>query len=105
MEYGCYIGTVIANSDISDARNTKALGRVLVLIRSKSDIAGTEQGKNPFGQNICRTITNETLARVKQSEVWAYVLQPNTGGAQGSFSPEYNYTRNSSDGKVVSMAF
>ena len=104
MEYGCYIGTVIANSDISDNRNSKALGRVLVLIRGKSDIAGSEQGKNPFGQNICRTITSETLSRVKQSEVWAHVLQPSTGGAQGSYSPGYDYTRNSSDGNYPNSA-
>ena len=104
MEYGCYIGTVIANRDTGDTRNTASMGRVLVLIRGKSDIAGTEQGKNPFGQNICRTITEETLTRVKQSEVWAYVLQPNTGGAQGSYSPGYDYTRNSSDGNYPNSA-
>lgn len=104
MNDGIYLGTVIANSDISDKRNTKALGRVLVLIRSKSDVAGTESFKNPFGSNMCRKITNATLERVKRSEVWAYVLQPNTGGAQGSYSPHYDYTRNSSDGSSPSRS-
>jgi len=95
-----YIGTVIANSDISDTRNTEALGRVLVAIRNKSDISGNESFINPFGANISSTLTPESLERLKKTEVWAYVLQPNSGGALGSFNPASNYTKphnNSSD--------
>lgn len=97
MNNDIYLGTVIANSDTSDTRNTRSLGRVLVMIRGKSDISGSETFKNPFGENMCRKMSNQTLERVKRSEVWAYVLQPSTGGAQGSYSPGYNYTRPSND--------
>lgn len=92
-----YIGTVIANSDISDTRNTEALGRVLVSIRNKSDTSGNENFINPFGSNIGSTLTSESLERLKRSEVWAYVLQPNSGGALGSFNPASNYTKPHND--------
>ena len=104
MNSDIYLGVVIANSDISDTRNTKALGRVLVMIRGKSDVSGSEVFKNPFGENMCRKMSNQTLERVKRSEVWAYVLQPSTGGAQGSYSPGYNYTRPSNDGSAQNKA-
>ena len=94
---GVYIGTVVDNSDISDTRNSEALGRVLVMIRGKSDIAGSESFKNPKGKNLNRSITASTLERIRDTEVWAYVLQPNTGGAPGSFNAGNNTTKPSSD--------
>ena len=48
MNNDIYLGTVIANSDTSDTRNTRSLGRVLVMIRGKSDISGSETFKNPL---------------------------------------------------------
>lgn len=92
-----YIGTVVDNSDISDTRNTEALGRVLVMIRSKSDVAGSESFKNPKGKNLNSKMSAETLQRLRDTEVWAYVLQPNTGGAPGSFNASSNITKPSSD--------
>jgi len=92
-----YIGTVIDNSDISDTRNTKALGRVLVMIRGKSDIASNESFKNPKGKNLNRSMTDETQKRIRDTEVWAYVLQPNTGGAPGSYNANSDAVKPSSD--------
>lgn len=92
-----HIGTVIANSDISDPRNTEAMGRVLVMIRNKSDIPQTEDYVNPHGSNLCRALSPETLNRVNNTEVWAYVLQANTGGAIGSYNPCKNHTKPHND--------
>lgn len=92
-----YIGTVVDNSDVSDTRNTQALGRVLVMIRSKSDVSGAESFKNPKGKNLNRRISDETLERIRDTEVWAYVLQPNTGGAPGSYNSGFDVAKPSSD--------
>jgi hypothetical protein len=92
-----YIGTVIDNSDISDTRNEHALGRVLVMIRGKSDIASSESFKNPKGKNLNRSMSDETQTRVRDTEVWAFVLQPNTGGAAGSYNAGSDITKPSSD--------
>lgn len=96
-----FIGTVIANSDISDTRNTQALGRVLVMIRNKSDIDGSEMFSSPYGQNLCSKMSPETLNRLKKTEVWAYVLQPNSGGAQSSYNPGSDIARPSNDSSDV----
>lgn len=92
-----FIGTVLDNSDISDTRNTQALGRVLVMIRGKSDITSGESYKNPKGKNLNRSISDTTLERISDTEVWAYVLQPNTGGAPGSYNPGSDTIKPSSD--------
>mgnify|MGYP000856141198 CR=1 FL=1 len=79
------IGTVVASSDISDKQNKEALGRVKVLIRGVSDIAGSESFTNPLGENTT-SITTNTSEKLKKHEVWAYVLQPAHGGSLGIYS-------------------
>lgn len=92
-----YIGTVLSNCEYGDVRNTEVMGRVLVLIRGKTDIEESINFINPFGDNLCGQIPPASLDRIRRSEVWAYVLQPNTGGAPGSYNPAYNYTKPHSD--------
>jgi hypothetical protein len=87
--FGCNIGTVVARSDISDKKNNVALGRVKVLIRGVSDISGTENFTNPLGSSTSE-ITNVTSEKLKNNEVWAYVLQPNHGGSLGIYDIKTN---------------
>lgn len=82
---GIFIGTVVANSDVA-AGDGRALGRVLVVIKGKSDM-GAENFNIPRGANLCKSITREGLQRVRDNEVWAYVAQPNIGGgATGGYN-------------------
>lgn len=82
---GIFIGTVVSNSDVA-AGDGKALGRVLVVIKGKSDM-GAESFNLPRGSNLCQTISREGLQRVQDNEVWAYVMQPNIGGgATGGYN-------------------
>ncbi len=82
---GIYIGTVIENSDVG-AGDGNALGRVRVVINGKTDMA-TESYKLPRGGNLCKSISNEGIETAKRTEVWAYVMQPCTGGgAAGKYN-------------------
>lgn len=84
---GIYIGTVVENSDVG-AGDGYALGRVRVLIKGKSDM-GTENYKLPRGGNLCNSISSDGLKTLQRTEVWAYVLQPNSSGAAAG---KYNAT-------------
>ena len=88
---GIYIGTVIENSDVG-AGDGNALGRVRVLIKGKSDMKA-ENYKLPRGGNLCKSMSNDGIKTLQKTEVWAYVLQPNTGGAAaGKFNASTNVT-------------
>ena len=87
--FGCHIGTVVARSDISDKKNDTALGRVKVMIRGVSNINGTENFTNPLdGESSELTVI--TSEKLKNQEVWAYVLQPNHGGSIGLYNIKTN---------------
>lgn len=87
---GCYIGTVVARSDISDKEHDKALGRVKVLIRNISDIESDINFINPVGENVLTIMDSSTTEKIKKNEVWAYVLQPNHGGSLGTYNKGTN---------------
>lgn len=91
MKEGIYIGTVIENSDVA-AGDGEALGRVRVLINGQSDMKD-EKFKLPRGKNLCESLTNDGLKTTQRTEVWAYVMQPNTGGgATGKFNAAADVT-------------
>jgi len=89
-----YIGKVILNSDIADEDNIRPLGRVKVLIHGESYVNTEEddQYKYPLGGNIPGgTASPETIKRVKEYELWAYVLQPIAGtGSMARYNAKNN---------------
>lgn len=100
-----YIGKVILNSDIADEDNIRPLGRVKVLIHGVSYI-NTQQNdeyKYPLGSNIPDGgASPETIKRVKEYEVWAYVLQPVAGtGSMARYNAKNNVALTSDSDNIT----
>jgi hypothetical protein len=89
-----YIGTVIYDSDLLNADDTRPLNRVKVFVNGVTPNI-RESFKQPRGKNNPTTITPNTLDVVGKS-VYAYVMQPIIGSGT---SARYNANKD-----VVSVA-
>ena len=100
-----YIGKVILNSDIADEDNIRPLGRVKVLIHgvSYTNTRQNEEYKYPLGSNVPEGgASPETINRVKEYEVWAYVLQPVAGtGSMARYNAKDNVALTSDSDNVT----
>ena len=102
-----YVGKVILNSDIADEDNgNRPLGRVKVLIHGVSYI-NTQQDDEynyPLGSNVPGGgASPETIKRIKEYEVWAYVLQPVAGtGSMARYNAKKDTALTSDSDNVIS---